>query len=87
MFKALWRIQILVTFEQLISISILAFEIAFITEIPQVLNWMMNVNFLCNVYISISITYLNSKFGISSKKNILVFISYSQRYVFTLYIM
>lgn len=81
MFKALWRIQILVTFEQLISISILAFEIAFITEIPQVLNWMMNVNFLCNVYISISITYLNSKFGISSKKNILVFISYSQRYV------
>lgn len=24
--------------------------------------------FLCNVYISISITYLNSKFGISSKK-------------------
>lgn len=82
MFKALWRIQILVTFEQLISISILAFQKDLITEIPQVLSWMMNVNFLCNVYISMSITYLNSKFGISSKKNIiLVFISYSQRYV------
>lgn len=40
--------------------------------------------FLCNVYISISITYLNSKFGISSKKNILV--SYSQRYGFAFYI-
>lgn len=40
--------------------------------------------FLCNVYISINITYLNSKFGISSKKNILV--SYSQRYGFAFYI-
>lgn len=40
--------------------------------------------FLCNVYISISMTYLNSKFGISSKKNILV--SYSQRYGFAFYI-
>lgn len=28
----------------------------------------MNVTFLCNVYISISISYFNSKFGISSKK-------------------
>lgn len=39
---------------------------------------MMNVNFLCNVYISISIAYLNSK------KNIFFVISYSQRYVFCL---
>lgn len=46
------------------------------------------MNFLCNVYISISITYFTAKFGISSKKNIIlvVFILYSQRDTSAFYI-
>ena len=46
---------------------------------------MTNVTFLRNVYISISISYFNSKFGISSKKNVFFFISYSQTYIFAFY--
>lgn len=61
----------MVTSEQLVSFGILAFQTILITAVPKVLNWTINVNFLCNVYISISITYLDS---ILSKKNmILVF--------------
>lgn len=61
----------MVTSEQLVSFGILAFQTILITAVPKVLNWTINVNFLCNVYISISITYLDS---LLSKKNmILVF--------------
>lgn len=79
----------MVTFEQLISFSILAFQTTLITAIPKVLNWMMNVNFLCNVYISISIAYLNSKLSLVYQvRKILfwcLFISYrNRRYVFCL---
>lgn len=59
------------TFEPLVSFGILAFQTILITAVPKVLTWTINVNFLCNVYISISITYLDS---LLSKKNmILVF--------------
>lgn len=50
----------MVTSEQLVSFGILAFQTILITAVPKVLNWTINVNFLCNVYISISITYLDS---------------------------
>lgn len=61
----------MVTFERLVSFGILAFQTILITAVPKVLTWTINVNFLCNVYISISITYLDS---LLSKKNmILVF--------------
>lgn len=74
--KALVDNTNVVSCEQLISFSILAFQTTLITAIPKVLNWTINVNFLCNVYTSISITYLNSKFGMSSKKNVILVFFY-----------
>lgn len=59
----------MVTFERLVSFGILAFQTVLITAVPKVLTWTINVNFLCNVYISISIPYLDS---LLSKKNMIL---------------
>lgn len=59
----------MVTLEQLLSFGILAFQTILITAVPKVLTRTINVNFLCNVYISIRITYLDSLLG---KKNMIL---------------